>query len=94
MVKICFLGAGSTVFARNVLGDCISVPSMRDAEISLIDIDADRLHVSERMLANINRTMGAQASIRAYLADEADKALERADFVVNAIQVGGYDPGT
>lgn len=94
MVKICFLGAGSTVFARSVLGDCISVPSMRDAEITLVDIDADRLHVSERMLANINRTIGAQASIRAHLAQEANKALDGADFVVNAIQVGGYDPGT
>jgi alpha-galactosidase len=94
MAKICFLGAGSTVFAKNVLGDCLHVPALRDAEIALIDIDADRLHVSETMLKNVSRTMGAEADIRAYLSDDAADALRGADYVVNAIQVGGYEPAT
>ncbi|NLG51501.1 MAG: alpha-glucosidase/alpha-galactosidase [Chloroflexi bacterium] len=94
MTKIAFLGAGSTVFARNVLGDCLHVDALRDAHISLIDIDPDRLHVSEVMLKNINRTLGASATIEAFLAQDADKALAGADFVVNAIQVGGYEPST
>ena len=94
MAKICFLGAGSTVFAKNVLGDCLHVPALRDAEIALIDIDADRLHVSETMLKNVSRTMGAEADIRAYLSDAAADALRGADYVVNAIQVGGYEPAT
>ena len=94
MAKISFLGAGSTVFAKNVLGDCLHVPALRDAEIALIDIDADRLHVSETMLKNVNRTLGAAADIRVYLADDAAEGLRGADYVVNAIQVGGYEPAT
>lgn len=94
MPKIVFLGAGSTVFAKNVLGDCLNVASLRDSEIALVDIDADRLRVSEVMLNNINRTLGASAEIGAYLADAAEKALCGADYVVNAIQVGGYEPAT
>jgi alpha-galactosidase len=94
MVKICFLGAGSTVFAKSVLGDCLHVASLRDARIALVDIDAERLHASEVMLKNINRTLGAQATIEAFLAPEARQALAGADFVVNAIQVGGYEPST
>ncbi len=94
MAKICFLGAGSTVFAKSVLGDCLHVDSLRDAEISLLDIDSDRLNVSKVMLENINRTLGADAKINAYLAEDAREALAGADYVVNAIQVGGYEPST
>ena len=94
MTNIAFLGAGSTIFAKNVLGDCLHVPCLRDAHIRLIDIDPERLHVSKVMLENINRTLGADARIDAYLADDAAKALADADFVVNAIQVGGYEPST
>jgi len=94
MANIAFLGAGSTIFARNVLGDCLHVPCLRDAHIRLIDIDPERLHVSKVMLENINRTLGADARIDAYLADDAATALADADFVVNAIQVGGYEPST
>ncbi|MHB1356115.1 MAG: alpha-galactosidase [Anaerolineae bacterium] len=94
MVKIAFLGAGSTVFAKNVLGDCLNVPSMRDAQIVLIDLDPVRLHDSEVMLKNINRTLGAEANITSCLAGDARTGLAGADFVVNAIQVGGYEPST
>ncbi len=94
MVKICFLGAGSTVFAKNVLGDCMHAPSLRDAHVTLLDIDPDRLSVSERMLRNMNQTLGADTRFSAYLSEDAEKALADADFVVNAIQVGGYEPGT
>jgi alpha-galactosidase len=94
MAKIVFLGAGSTIFARNVLGDALHVPALRDAEIALLDIDPDRLHVSEVMVRNINRTLGAQATVNAYLASDAASAFADADYVVNAIQVGGYEPAT
>lgn len=94
MTKIAFLGAGSTIFAKNVLGDCLHVECLRDAEISLVDIDPERLHVSKVMLENINRTLGAHATVGAYLASEAGEALRGADLVVNAIQVGGYQPST
>ena len=94
MVKICFLGAGSTIFAKNVLGDCLHVECLKDCHIALVDIDPDRLHVSEVMLNNINRTLGSSATVEAYLASDAAKALAGADLVVNAIQVGGYEPST
>ena len=94
MGKIAFLGAGSTVFVKNVLGDSLCVDSLRDAEIALIDIDADRLAVSEKMMHNINRTLGANARIASYLAKDARQALAGATFVVDAIQVGGYEPST
>ena len=94
MSKIAFLGAGSTVFARNVLGDCLHVPALRDAEIALIDVDAERLGVSELMVKNLARNLGAPAQIRSYLAADVATALAGADYVVNAIQVGGYAPST
>jgi alpha-galactosidase len=94
MPKIAFLGAGSTIFAKNVLGDCLHVDSLKDAQISLIDIDADRLEVSRKMLVNINRTLGANATIEAHLAGDAAEGLAGCDYVVNAIQVGGYEPST
>ncbi len=94
MAKICFLGAGSTIFAKTVLGDCLHVDSLKDADVSLIDIDAHRLQVSEVMMKNINRTLGTSATYTSYLAKDAAKALEGADYVVNAIQVGGYEPST
>jgi len=96
MVKITFMGAGSTDFAKNVLGDCICVDSLKDCEIRLYDIDAERLRDSELMLQAINRNINnGRATIKSYLGVEQRKeALRSADFVVNAIQVGGYDPCT
>ncbi|MCL2270226.1 MAG: alpha-glucosidase/alpha-galactosidase [Treponema sp.] len=95
MLKIAFLGAGSTVFARNVLGDCMSAESLRDCEIALYDIDARRLRESECILAAINKGKGNHSRIYGYAGTEnLDKALEGASFVINAVQVGGYDPCT
>ncbi|MGC8833983.1 MAG: alpha-glucosidase/alpha-galactosidase [Armatimonadota bacterium] len=92
MVKIVFIGAGSTVFAKNVLGDCLLVPSLADAHISLVDIDPERLRDSEMMMHNLNRNLGGKATIEATL--DRRTALKGADFVINAIQVGGYEPST
>ncbi|HWT73208.1 MAG TPA: alpha-glucosidase/alpha-galactosidase [Mobilitalea sp.] len=96
MVKITFLGAGSTVFARNVLGDCMCTPALADAEIALYDIDAKRLEESEIILKAINKNINSsRANIKVYLGvNQRKDALRDADFVVNAIQVGGYDPCT
>ena len=95
MAKITFMGAGSTVFARNVLGDCMSSPVLADSEIALYDIDAKRLKESETILSAINKGFGAKARISSYLGVENRKnALRGADFAVNAIQVGLYDPCT
>ena len=96
MLKITFMGAGSTVFVRNVIGDCLCTPSLREAEIALYDVDGGRLEDSRIILEALNRNVnGSRAKIRTYLGEENRKeALRGARFVVNAIQVGGYDPCT
>ena len=96
MPKITFMGAGSTVFARNVLGDCMCTPALWNSEIALYDIDPKRLEESEIILSAINKnTNENRASIKTYLGVENRReALRGADFVVNAIQVGLYDPCT
>ena len=95
-MKITFMGAGSTVFARNVLGDCMCTPALCEAEIALYDINEERLKDSEIILGAINKNVNeSRATIKTYLGVENRKeALRDADFVVNAIQVGGYDPCT
>ena len=92
MVKICFIGAGSTIFAKNVLGDCILTPELGEFIISLYDIDPIRLEDSYLMLKNINKKYNGKATIFASL--NRKEALKDANFVVNAIQVGGYEPCT
>ena len=92
MFKITFLGAGSTIFAKNVLGDCILTPSLNEFEIYLYDIDDIRLNDSYNMLTNINKKYNGKAII--YKTLNRKEALKDAMFVVNAIQVGGYKPCT
>ena len=96
MLKIAFMGAGSTVFARNVLGDVMCTEALRGCEIALYDIDATRLAESHQILSVINHNINEdRAVIRDYLGVENRKeALRGAQFVVNAIQVGGYEPCT
>lgn len=93
MVKICFIGAGSTIFAKNVLGDAMLTPSLQDAEIALYDIDEKRLKESELMLQTINKNSNQnRANIQSF--SDRKEALKGANFVINAIQVGGYKPST
>ena len=92
MPKITFMGAGSTVFAKNVLGDVMLTPALKGSHLALYDIDLQRLKESESMLNNINANYGGHAVIKAYT--DRKEALRGADYVVNAIQVGGYEPCT
>lgn len=93
MVKITFIGAGSTIFVKNILGDAMMTPSLQNAEIALYDIDEKRLEESELMLRTINKNVNEnRATIKTYL--DRKEALKDANFVINAIQVGGYEPST
>ena len=94
-MKITFMGAGSTVFARNVIGDCMCSEALRDSVFALYDIDAKRLEESRTILEAMRAAKGGYGSIETYVGVENRKdALRNADFVVDAIQVGLYDPCT
>ncbi|UQZ32830.1 alpha-glucosidase/alpha-galactosidase [Paenibacillus sp. PK3_47] len=92
MNKITFIGAGSTIFAKNVLGDCMMVPALDGFEFALYDINEMRLKESESMLTSLRDRYNPTIEIKAYL--DRRKALEGARYVINAIQVGGYKPST
>ena len=94
-MKLTFMGAGSTVFARNVIGDCLCCESLKESTFALYDIDGKRLEESRIIIETINKEKGGFGKIECYLGVENRKAaLKGADFVVNAIQVGLYDPCT
>ena len=94
-MKITFMGAGSTVFARNVIGDCMCSEPLRDSVFALYDIDGKRLEESRTILESMRAAKGNYGRIECYLCAKNRKAaLKGADFVVNAIQVGLYDPCT
>lgn len=92
MTKITFLGAGSTVFAKNVLGDVMTTPALQDFELALFDIDLQRLQDSANILNNLKKTLNSTCKVVTY--EDRKEALRGAKYVVNAIQVGGYDPCT
>ena len=95
-MKLTFMGAGSTVFSKNVLGDTMLCECFHDMEIALYDIDEHRLEESYLLICKMNECINeGRATVKKYLGVENRKdALRGADFVVNAIQVGLYDPCT
>ncbi len=92
MAKTVFLGAGSTVFARNLLGDILGHEELAGSEIVLHDIDAARLNTSELVAHKVCEALDAPAKISATTDRRA--ALDGADYAINMIQVGGYEPCT
>lgn len=92
MTKITFIGAGSTVFAKNLLGDILSFPELADATISLMDVNPERLRTSEIVAHKVAEFFGAKPKIEATL--DRRKALDGADYAISMFQVGGYKPST
>ena len=95
-MKITIMGAGSTVFTKNLLGDVMLTPALRECEIALYDIDGDRLNESKLVVDALNAKYNEnRAAVHTYLGVENRKdALRGANFVVDTIQVGLYDPCT
>ncbi len=91
-MKITFIGAGSTIFMKNIIGDLLHYPALCDAEISLMDINAQRLEESRIVTEKMIGAMDTGAIVRTFSNQRA--ALEGADFVVVAFQIGGYEPCT
>ena len=92
MTKITFIGAGSTIFAQNLLGDILSFPELAESTISLHDLDPERLRTTEIVAHKIAEQLEINPTIEASVDRRA--ALDSADYAINMIQVGGYKPGT
>lgn len=89
MTKIAFIGAGSVVFTKNLLGDILEYPELREAEIALHDIDADRLASAEKMAHYVAGVRGAAPRVTTH--DDRRAALDGADYVINMVQIGGHE---
>ncbi|MCL4266352.1 MAG: alpha-glucosidase/alpha-galactosidase [Anaerolineae bacterium] len=92
MPKITFLGAGSTVFTKNLLGDILSFPELAESHIVLHDIDEGRMRTSEIVAHKVAQAVDARPSVTTALDRRA--ALDGADYAICMIQVAGYKPGT
>ncbi len=92
MSKIAFIGAGSTVFAKTLLGDILSYPELGTSVISLFDIDPARLRTTEQMAHRLAAVLGLNPTIEATL--DRSQALQGAQYAINMVQIGGYRPST
>ena len=88
-IKVAFIGAGSVVFSKNLTGDILGYPEFRDATFSYMDIDEERLEVGANLCRKVAKTLGANPTIEA--TTDRRKALQGADFVINMVQIGGFD---
>lgn len=89
MAKVTFIGAGSVIFAKQVMADILSFGELQDITFSLMDIDAERLRVAELMAKQFSRRIGGRAKIETTM--DRRTALKDADYVIHAIQVGGHE---
>jgi alpha-galactosidase len=90
--KITFIGAGSTVFMKNIIGDVLQRPALAGARIALMDLHPQRLEESAVVARKLASTLGASATVETFC--DQRRALDKADFVVVAFQIGGYEPCT
>ncbi|MBZ0304025.1 MAG: alpha-glucosidase/alpha-galactosidase [Anaerolineae bacterium] len=92
MPKITFIGAGSTVFAKNLMGDILSYPDLNNTTLTLFDINEERLRTSEVVAHKVADTLGVQPTIEA--TTDRRQALDGADYAISMFQIAGYKPGT
>ncbi len=90
--RITFIGAGSSVFMKHIIGDILQRPALSGATVALMDIDKTRLEESEIIARKMIGQLGVKATVETHLNQK--KALEKADFVVVAFQIGGFEPST
>jgi alpha-galactosidase len=89
LARIAFIGAGSVVFTKNLLGDILSYPELTDVEIALHDIDGDRLATAAAMARAVASERGASPAVSTHA--ERRSALDGADYVINMVQIGGHE---
>src|ERR1700728_3452513 len=89
MIKIAMIGAGSVVFSKNLTGDILSYPEFKDATLTYMDIDPDRLDVGVNLCRKVANSLGANPKIEG--TRDRRHAVKDADFVINMVQIGGFD---
>lgn len=89
MIKVAMIGAGSVVFSKNLTGDILSFPEFKNATLSYMDIDRERLEVGAALCRKVAKTLDASPKIEATL--DRREALRGADFVINMVQIGGMN---
>src|SRR5215207_5755495 len=93
MPRIAFIGAGSTVFTRNLVSDVLRIPELVDSTtFALMDIDPERLRTSEAVTRRLAESHRARSTVET--TDDRRAALEGADYVVTSFQIGGLRPST
>jgi alpha-galactosidase len=92
VAKVAFIGAGSVVFAKNLIGDVLSYPALSQSEIALMDVDEERLGTSERVAHRVAEALDARPTITA--TTDRRTAVDGADHVITMFQIGGYRPST
>jgi alpha-galactosidase len=88
-MKVAMIGAGSVVFSKNLTGDILSYPEFKDATLAYMDIDAERLEVGANLCRKVAKSLNANPTIIA--TQDRREALKDADFVINMVQIGGFD---
>jgi len=89
MIKVAMIGAGSVVFSKNLTGDILGYPEFKNATISYMDIDRERLDVGAALCRKVAKAVGAKPKIVATM--NRREALAGADFVINMVQIGGFN---
>ena len=90
VLKVTFIGAGSVEFTRNVVTDLCGYPELTgELHLALHDVSAERLGHAEVLARRIAEQTASGATVTASL--DRREALRDARYVINEIQVGGYD---
>jgi len=90
--KVTFIGAGSSVFMKNIVGDLLQREALAGARIALMDINPTRLEESAIIAGKLIQTLDVPATVETYTNQR--EALDGANFVVVCFQIGGYEPAT
>ena len=87
MPKVTFVGAGSAVFARQLITDILAVDGLDQGVFALVDVDAGRLVLAKRIAARLVDLSGKKWTVEP--ATERLDVLEGSDYVINSIEVAG-----
>ena len=92
MIKLTIIGAGSSVFTKNIVTDLLTIDKFKTMHIALMDINEERLKISHELISAVAQKLGAKPTIETFT--NRKESLKDADFVQSTIQVGGYKPST